>query len=58
MIALSKTPLYPEAHIKGTLNNPANGHWPCALNHFMCGYWWSLIVANNPPDLSHPFSKP
>ena len=49
--------LYPEAHISGTYLNMANGDWPCALNHSMCGYWWSLIMANNPPALQHPFSS-
>lgn len=40
--------LYPEAHVSGTKPNPANGDWPCAKNNPMCGYWWSLIKANNP----------
>lgn len=42
-------PLYPEAHMSGTRLNPANGDWPCAVNNPMCGYWWSLVISNNPP---------
>lgn len=42
-------PLYPEAHMSGTRLNPANGDWPCAINNPMSGYWWSLVISNNPP---------
>lgn len=45
---LSRKPLYPEAHISGTLLNPANGDWPCAVNNPMCGYWFDAILRNNP----------
>ena len=44
----NKLILYPEAHIKGTKLNMANGDWPCAKNNPMCGYWWSAIKKNNP----------
>lgn len=48
-LKLNRLPLYPEAYISGTVANPANGSWPCAVNNPMCGYYWSLIISNNPP---------
>lgn len=47
--------LYPEAHQRGSWLNPISGDWGSATNNPMCGYWWSLIISNNPPDLQHPF---
>jgi hypothetical protein len=40
--------LCPEAHQHCTWLNPKADDWPSCINNPMCGYWWSLIKANNP----------